>query len=35
VTRTVPLEADAINAVLDELEAETSQFRTVIRPRGS
>lgn len=34
VTRTVPLEAGAINLVLDELEAGTSHFRTVIRPNG-
>ena len=34
VTRTVPLEADAINAVLDELEKGTSHVRTVILPRG-
>ena len=34
ITRTVPLEAAAINAALDELEAGTSHFRTVIRPRG-
>jgi 2-desacetyl-2-hydroxyethyl bacteriochlorophyllide A dehydrogenase len=33
VTRTVPLEANAINGVLDELESGTSQLRTVIRPR--
>ena len=34
VTRTVPLDAAAINAVLDELDAGTSHVRTVIRPRG-
>lgn len=32
VTRSVPLEAGAINAVLDELESGTPHFRTVIRP---
>lgn len=30
VTRTVPLEADAINAALDDLERQTSHLRTVI-----
>jgi propanol-preferring alcohol dehydrogenase len=34
VTRTVPLEASAINAVLDELETGTSHLRTVILPCG-
>jgi len=34
VTRTVALEAAAINAVLDELENGTSHVRTVILPRG-
>jgi propanol-preferring alcohol dehydrogenase len=34
VTRTVPLEAAAINGVLDELDAGTSHVRTVIAPRG-
>ena len=32
VTRTVPLEADAINEVLDRLEAFGSGVRTVITP---
>ncbi len=34
VTRSVPLEATAINGVLDELDARTSHLRTVIHPRG-
>ena len=34
VTRAVPLDATAINAVLDELDAGTSHVRTVIRPSG-
>ena len=34
VTRTVPLEATAIGAVLDDLEAGTSHLRSVILPRG-
>ena len=32
VTRTVPLSAAAINGVFDEIETETSHFRTVISP---
>jgi hypothetical protein len=34
ITRTVPLEAGAIDAVLDDLEAGTSHLRTVILPGG-
>jgi hypothetical protein len=34
ITRTVPLEAAAIDAVLDDLEAGTSHLRTVVLPRG-
>ncbi|HEV7239875.1 MAG TPA: zinc-binding dehydrogenase [Thermoanaerobaculia bacterium] len=33
ITRTVPLEADAINAALDDLERQTSHLRTVIAVR--
>ena len=32
ITRTVPLEAAAIGAVLDDLEAGTSHLRTVVLP---
>ena len=34
VTRRVPLEARAVNAILDELEKGTSHRRTVITPQG-
>jgi 2-desacetyl-2-hydroxyethyl bacteriochlorophyllide A dehydrogenase len=34
ITRSVPLEASGIDAVLDDLEAGTGHLRTVILPRG-
>jgi hypothetical protein len=35
VTRTIPLDADAINAALDSLEKFSSDVRTVIVPASS
>ena len=32
VTRTIPLDAGAINAALDDLERQTSHLRTVVSP---